>query len=425
MRTYVLEFAVPDESLAMRAFQSLNDRGKPLTLLEKAKSLLMYYSEQYLQGALRADIHDVFGRVFSRYDVVKEAGKALGVQYISSAKFDEDALLQSYYHYFGRHAHASLGHPHGYDWNRSAQEVFDEFLRVGCTKLRDDSVKLKAFIEGFLKHFDAFTAALHRVMQRAAVEAPLRKLLVMLGLDAVLYPLLIGLEARGFLDDATLYELERLDVRLYKVAERSNRAGLYSGTISWVITAVADAVRNAIREYANYHVPDTAFRAALEALRYKKQVSITKYVLWEFEKASKPTFDDGNTARFADAQLDHIWPQSPTISFPAHGFDGPDKYAEAIDRLGNLALLESKLNAAAGNKQPAQKAKAVYQIATAFPRTENLGYRIGADEWTRTDIERSSKDLVEFAVGWWGTKRATVLPAASTGTANTDAPAAK
>lgn len=420
-RTYVLEFAVPDESLAMRAFQSLNDRGKPLTLLEKAKSLLMYYSEQYLGGALRTTIHDVFGRVFARFDRVKEASQQLGVLYVASAKFDEDVLLQSYYHYFGRHAHATLGHPHPYDWNRSAHEVFDEFLRVGCTKLRDDRTKLQAFIASFLQHFDVFSEALHRLMQRAAQEAPLRKLLVMLGLDAALYPLAVGLDARGFLDDATLFELERLDVRLYKVSERSNRAGLYHDTISNVIAAPsADAVRANIRGYANQHVPDASFRAALEALRYKKQVSITRYILWEFEKAAKPTFDDGDTARFANAQLDHIWPQGLTISLPAHGFDGPENYAEAIDRLGNLALLESKLNAAAQNTQPSQKAKSAYQLATVFPRTRQLGYRIDTHGWTRTDIERSTRELVDFALAWWGASRVAAVHATSGHSGDTD-----
>lgn len=402
-KTFVLEFVVPDERLAIRAFQSLNDRGKPLTLLEKTKSLLMYHSERYLNGDLRERINTVFGQVFVRYDLVKEAGSTQRVQYIASGKFDEDTLLQSFYHYFGAHAQARLGHADGYDWSRSAQEVFDEFLKAGCARMREEPTKLRAFIEEFLKHFDDFSAALQRLMERVGQEAPLRKMLSMLGIDALLYPLLIALEARGFLDATMLMEVERLDVRLYKVAERSNRAGLYGDTISKVISATsADTIRGGIRGYGLLHVPDAVLLSALGELRYQQRSSITKYLLWELEKALRPAFDDGDVSQFADAQLDHVWPQAPTVAFPAYGFQDAAQYVAAIDKIGNLALLEATLNARARNKQPTQKARSEYQAATAFSRTRTMGFAIENNGWTRDDIDRTTRELMDFAMARWG-----------------------
>lgn len=228
-------------------------------------------------------------------------------------------------------------------------------------------------------------------------------MLSMLGIDAVLYPLLVGLEARGFLDAPMLFEVERLDVRLYKVAERSNRAGLYCETSSKVISAAsADAVRANIRGYGLYHVSDAVFRGALGALRFKLRSSITKYVLWESEKSAKPEFDDGDVARFADAQLDHVWPQVPTITFPAYEFQDAAQYGAAIDKIGNLALLEGSLNARAQNAQPTQKARSEYQGATAFVRTRALGFAIENHGWMRDDIERTTQKLVDFALHRWG-----------------------
>lgn len=119
--------------------------------------------------------------------------------------------------------------------------------------------------------------------------------------------------------------------------------------------------------------------------------------------------------RFLDAQLDHVWPQTHTIAFPAEGFADAAQYSETINRLGNLALLESRLNQSAQNKPPSQKAKSVYQHSTMFKRTASLGFQIEAHGWTRSHIEETSQQLVEFAMNWWGASRVVVLPQGSGG----------
>jgi hypothetical protein len=60
------------------------------------------------------------------------------------------------------------------------------------------------------------------------------------------------------------------------------------------------------------------------------------------------------------------------------------------------------MNARAQNKQPSQKARDEYQHATAFPRTQAMGHAIENSEWSRADIERTSHELVEFAIRRWG-----------------------
>ena len=45
----VMEFTEDSEGDAIRIFQTVNDRGKPLSNLEKAKSLLIYFSNKYLK----------------------------------------------------------------------------------------------------------------------------------------------------------------------------------------------------------------------------------------------------------------------------------------------------------------------------------------------------------------------------------------
>jgi uncharacterized protein with ParB-like and HNH nuclease domain len=45
----MMEFIESSEGDAIRIFQTVNDRGKPLSNMEKAKSLLIYFSNRYLE----------------------------------------------------------------------------------------------------------------------------------------------------------------------------------------------------------------------------------------------------------------------------------------------------------------------------------------------------------------------------------------
>jgi len=54
----VMEFVENSEGDAIRIFQTVNDRGKPLSNMEKAKSLLVYFSNRYLHEKLDNTINE-------------------------------------------------------------------------------------------------------------------------------------------------------------------------------------------------------------------------------------------------------------------------------------------------------------------------------------------------------------------------------
>lgn len=63
-----------DSGSAIRTFQSVNDRGVPLKLLDKLKSLLIYYSNLYCNGneGLDEQINDKFGEIFRIFLKIEE-----------------------------------------------------------------------------------------------------------------------------------------------------------------------------------------------------------------------------------------------------------------------------------------------------------------------------------------------------------------
>jgi Protein of unknown function DUF262 len=80
----VLRFVTGDEEFAIKTFQAVNDRGLQLTLLDKTKSLLMFYATKYLatDKALIAIIQDAFGQVYEAFDKSMELARQHGIRYL-------------------------------------------------------------------------------------------------------------------------------------------------------------------------------------------------------------------------------------------------------------------------------------------------------------------------------------------------------
>ena len=94
---YILEFIENNESDAIRIFQTVNDRGKELSRMDKMKSLLFYFSNKYLDEKYDDKINNIFGEIFELYDDIKLIGEEQKINIISSKLFTEDDLLRQHH----------------------------------------------------------------------------------------------------------------------------------------------------------------------------------------------------------------------------------------------------------------------------------------------------------------------------------------
>lgn len=99
----LMQFEEPDPGRAIRTFQSVNDRDVPLLLLDKLKSLLIYYSNTFCDGKMGLDqfINDHFGEIFKIFAKIKKSNHIFSVggsnfnegdifrHHAGSQKFDE------------------------------------------------------------------------------------------------------------------------------------------------------------------------------------------------------------------------------------------------------------------------------------------------------------------------------------------------
>lgn len=396
--TFSLEFVVQDQTLAVKAFESLNDRGKPLTLLDKTKSYLMFFSLRYLNNKLNDRINEVFGNVFTNYDIIKEIGEQEDIDYIRSARFTEDELLRFFYHYFAYYAIQKYNLPIGYNYDATANDVFEIFLKKSCSHLKNNQKNLKSFVEEFLNGLDKFVESFRRVIERVKNNCNIKKMFSFLGLNTRVYPLLISLEAENLLDNSMLDLLETLDLRVYKIRGTDPRADLYRDCISKIkLNPDHNQIADGIKNFVNWFMDDPTFQHYLNGSLYKNPA--VKYILWEYEKHLNSSFDDCNYTLYKTCQVEHIFPEEPTFSFPAFQFDDEREYVANIHRLGNLCLLEEKINKRIQNKTPQGKTHDYQQ--SAIPRTKQLGYDISNKGFDKRNIEEITKEIIDFCLKRW------------------------
>lgn len=391
----VLIFEESDSGMAVVIFSTVNDRGKPLSNLDKAKSTLMSYSTFYLGGSLDDLINDRFGKVFRLYDKIKSIGEDMEIALIKGREFSEDNIFVYHYIPYGRAFD---------DWNYDAtpEYVLKRFLKAQLESKKSSKNDLRSFIEGYIEDLQNFFAAFYSMLNKLDTNCTLKKLIKMLNMSAYLYPLAVRLEQNNLLDGVAGL-LENVDLRVYKVRGTNPRADMYSlaADVAWNNLDQA-AVEQRLREFINRFMADGEFEFRLRGNAADLPV---KYILAEYEACAvrnDPLWlcsDEGEIA-YKAVQVDHILPQKPQ-AFPRElGFKDPQDYAESISRLGNFTLF--KQNPGAHNLMPPAKANMYISQEEPFRATADLGGRIlKKGNFDKSDLENRTDELVKFCLNRW------------------------
>lgn len=124
-----------------------------------------------------------------------------------------------------------------------------------------------------------------------------------------------------------------------------------------------------------------------------QRAKLVRYVLCKIESASAGRHCDWLSD---PATIEHVLPENP-----GEGWDeavSPDRHAQLVYRLGNLTLLEKRLNRDAGNRAFAEKRVLYAQSAYRMPRQLD---EHAAPEWNATTIEARQRRMAEIARSIW------------------------
>ncbi len=213
----------PDLGRAIRTFQSVNDRGVPLLLLDKLKSLLIYYSNTFCDGKRGLDqfINDHFGEIFKIFAKIKKSN------HISSVGGPNEGDIFRY--------HAGSQKFDGIDflWHyKTSTDNTYEQLKDELKGIKKSESKLKSFIQSYASDLKNFYQAFLDLLSEIDTNPTTFKAMLINKINPFFFNSLIRLKINNELDDETMRLFAKTDIVFFKVGrDRANAYNLINGYI--------------------------------------------------------------------------------------------------------------------------------------------------------------------------------------------------
>lgn len=210
LKMVLMRFEEPDPGKAIRTFQSVNDRGVPLLLLDKLKSLLIYYSNTFCDGKRGLDqfIIDHFGEIFKIFAKIKKSNHIdegdIFRYHAGSQRFDGIEFL-------------------GY-YKASTDNTYEK-LKAELKKIKKS--KLESFIQSYVSDLKNFYQAFLDLLSEIDTNPTTLKVMLINGINPCFFNSLIRLKINNELDDETLKLFAKTDIVLFK-STRYRKAAAYN-----------------------------------------------------------------------------------------------------------------------------------------------------------------------------------------------------
>lgn len=400
----VMEFVENSEGDAIRIFQTVNDRGKPLSNMEKAKSLLIYFSNRYLEKKLDNQINDCFSDIFEIYDDIKHLGEELNITLIKNKEFNEDNLMR--YHFVSYSDE---------NYDPTASYVL-QFLKNKLTNFRNTSKtenyqEIEDFINSYTESLKSFFENCKNVIERAKSEPKYFKLFVVLNLSATLYPLIVKLESLNLLDknlETKIYEkytfydlIELIEVRVYKTRATDPKADI-SRLVFDIDKKRPIDIQHWLLWFNGRWMSKEEFQSRMYGWIFGNRALNHIFINYS-ESLQKKEYKIAELIAISNKNpnIEHILAQTPTFAPRALGFKNKEDFIDFEHNLGNLTILERSLNSSIQNKSAIDKVEA-YGKST-FIMTKMIGSEIDTKKtFTKAELNERTKLIAEYCLErWW------------------------
>ncbi len=336
----LMRFEEPDPGRAIRTFQSVNDRGVPLLLLDKLKSLLIYYSNTFCDGKMGLDqfINDHFGEIFKIFAKIKKSN------YISSVGDSNEGDIFRY--------HAGSQKFDGIPFLGHYETSIDNTYEKLKDKLKEiKKSKLKSFIQSYVSDLKNFYQAFLDLLSEIDTNPTTFKAMLINKINPRFFNSLIRLKINNELDDETLRLFAKTDIVFFKADEKMKTKAynlineyLQKGKEGLKSKMIAQC-RNDI-ELASWKLVENASNS-----------SCFHYVFFEKNCQEMGLADLKKLIREKQfsQEKEHIIPINllkldNEIEIQKLGFEGKKDLEDYIDTYGNLISLENSLNRKASDK---------------------------------------------------------------------------
>lgn len=405
--TFVV-YTVEDEADAGVVFETMNNRGKELTELEKVKNYLLYLA---VKLELRA-VHTLVEEVNATWTLIFERLMAADLSSVDN----EDQLLRA--HWLMAYVHD----PKKWKGSRSIKEHFSlrSYEKKHAELLSDLLDYLAGLRNAAVAYCDLYRPSLPNAFSeldgcpsgRDGIVSKVERL-GRLGLPATFLPLLIASRIRSSAEAAVFKEAldltEKFVFRVYRWMERPSYTGrtwmfrlgneLYQGR-------EPDSVFSELRQAIMHYCSDQQFEHRFnEPDRNWFHWTGLKYFLYEYEqyladKANRPVKMPWEKIARKKDTIEHILPQTPRRRGYWRDRFSPQVHQRWVHDIGNLTLTYD--NSVLGRKPFPEKmgdAKQAgcYASSMLFVERDLLNYQ----DWTAAEIQARRQKIVVWARDRW------------------------
>ncbi|GAA8601018.1 DUF262 domain-containing protein [Helicobacter pylori] len=330
----------PDPGRAIRTFQSVNDRGVPLLLLDKLKSLLIYYSNTFCDGKRGLDqfINDHFGEIFKIFAKIKKSN------HISSVGgFDEGDIFR--YHAGSQKFDGIefLGH-----YEASTENTYEQ-LKDKLKKVEKD--KLEDFIRSYVSDLKNFYQAFLDLLSEIDTNPTTFKVMLINKINPLFFNSLIRLKINNELDDETMRFFAKTDIVLFKVG-RYMKSAAYN-LINEYLKKGKEGLKSKMITQCRNDIEQASWKLVKDAFNS----SCFHYIFFEKNCQEMGLADLKKLIREKklSQEKEYIIPNNllklnNEIEIQKLGFEGKTDLEDYINTYGNLISLEGPLNSQASDK---------------------------------------------------------------------------
>lgn len=354
----------PNSGRAIRTFQSVNDRGVPLKLLDKLKALLMYYSNAYCNGennSLDERINTTFGDIFKIFLKVE---KHEHISNIGNQQFSENDIFR--YH-AGSMEFDEIGFFGHY---RSGNEVTYETMKGELKKLKESPDKLAKFIATYIEDLKKFYQAFLELLDNINKNSNIFKLFLLEKINPYFYNTLVRAKINNDLDDRLIILIAKADILFFK-SRSSKDATAYNLIHKYLKCGKETMIDELIKQCKSSDVKIVIEDAIQDAY----EVPYFHYVF--FEKNCKDMdinlLVDLIERKQLTQEKEHIIPYNiydneNEEEAKKFGFSDLEDFGNFMNSYGNLLSLEKSLNSKAKDRDLLDKAEVYKDSKILFIR---------------------------------------------------------
>ncbi|RVY60488.1 DUF262 domain-containing protein [Helicobacter pylori] len=364
LKMVLMRFEESDPGMAIRTFQSVNDRGVPLLLLDKLKSLLIYYSNTFCDGKRGLDqfINDHFGEIFKIFAKIKKSDH---ISSVGDPKFDEGDIFR--YHAGSQRFDGIefLGH-----YRTSTDNTYE--------KLKDELKEIKkstleSFIQSYVSDLKNFYQAFLDLLSEIDTNPTTLKVMLINTINPLFFNSLIRLKINNELDDETLRLFAKTDIVLFR-ATRYRKAAAYN-----LINAYLKKGKEGLKSEMIAQCRNDIGLASWELVKNAFNSSCFHYVFFEKNCQEMGLTDLKKLipGKQFSQEKEHIIPINlleldNEIEIQKLGFEDKKDLENYIDTYGNLISLESPLNSKGKDKDLYEKDEIYKSSEIPFNRRFNV-----------------------------------------------------